>query len=555
MVASPMEFYALDVINQMRADPPAFADVLDDMRRNRTATGHGFSNTDPVWQDLRTAIASSLTPSNVSAAIDLLRATEPLPPLAWEDSLYLESDHHNTWMQTTCFAHSTAENGSASSCLGQMPGLTYNPSRAASTPDYIGKSTLGEWSSGAFNENIGYQSGPTMPQTRAEYAVGSDAHRQRQAYYDVVNFVLEFNSSSLGHLEALLHTKRDAIGVAYELLDGFSPSSSDTNFLATHTLSRNSNIGGYLVGIAYDDANENSGYDIGEETSGCVSVESVDGQFADEFCSGTGGLLSSFLSVGDYWIDGGVSRQLMQLEYQTENQNIDVSGLLAQQSVFETGYVPIKSSTVDGTFDLEAGAGYQTLMIQADTNASLMIEAGDSLGQSIWVTQPDRTDVGQRNGNTLTASLVAGEHYIIVASSGPTLRQFEIAVNGGVSVVQTNLYDRLDVDGSGEATPLDALAIINQLARQSGFVPPTSGRYFYDANADGLLSPRDALSVINAIALRQASASQSAEGEFAYRRVSEQAASKSLSFAATTNSAAMTNEDVDQWMTSLGQLF
>ncbi|MCC9600147.1 dockerin type I domain-containing protein [Stieleria sp. JC731] len=551
MAAAPMEIYAMEIVNLMRQDPPAFADVLDQMRSNQAGEGHGFANTDPVWQDLREAIEIGFMPSNVPAALELLRGTDPLPPLTWEDSLYAESSNHNNWMQTTCFAHSTPENSSASGCLGQLPGLTYNPSRAASQPDYIGDSTLGEWSSGAFNENIGYQSGPTMPHTRDAYQVGSDDHRQRQAYYDIVSFVLEFNSGSLGHLEALLHPRRDAIGIAYATLDGFSIFSSDTNFLATHTLSRNASVGAYLTGIAYDDTDNNGLFDLGEQSSGCISVTPVNSSTTTQYCSSDDevGLLSQFLPVGDYWIDGGVTRKLIQLVYQSQNQNIDVSAMLKQESLFDVGYAAVQPELVSGTHTIPAGTGYVTMMIVAETDATIQIEYDAGLNDQVWITTPDRIEVGSRDGNQVNATLEAGAQYVVIAGSIDQASQLHITTTGSVNSQLTNLFDSADVDQSGTATPIDALVVINQLAIQFGSDLPLTSRYYLDTNGDGVLTPRDALFVLNAIAIRQSESTSSIQVA-----ESEMDSSQSIqSFSATNKSTR--EQMIDHWMTDLGTLF
>ena len=539
----------MSVVNQMRADPPAFADVLDDMRRNRSATAHGYSNTDPVWQDLRQAIADSLVPSNVPAALTLLRQTNPLPPLTWEDSLRAESANHNAWMQTTCFAHSTPEGSSASPCIGAFPGLTYNPQRAANNPDYIGENTLGDWSSGAFNENIGYQSGPSMPQTRAAYSVGSDAHRQRQAYYDIVSFVLEFNSGSLGHLQGLLHARRDAIGIAYETLDGFSPTSSDTNFIATHTLSRNASVGAYITGIAHEDANNNGVFDLGEEESGCVTVTAIASSTSTEYCTTATqtGLLSTFLPAGSYLIDGGVARQMIEIDYVSDNQNIDVSAALAQVPLDTAGYAASITGSVQGTHNVAAGTGYQTVMIEAESNANLMINPATSFFDEVWIVDSERVDIAVRNGNTLTASLIAGNQYIIIVKAGDALRRFNVSTTGGrVVTIHTNVLDYADVDTSGDVTPLDALTVINRIAVTTDLTSGVS--YYYDTNGDRQLTPRDALNVINAIAARQASAETESV-------VIEAPYSMTVGFPDTEPSKGRHEEAIDRSIASLGQLF
>ncbi|MCO8122258.1 dockerin type I domain-containing protein [Stieleria sp. TO1_6] len=72
------------------------------------------------------------------------------------------------------------------------------------------------------------------------------------------------------------------------------------------------------------------------------------------------------------------------------------------------------------------------------------------------------------------------------------------------------ILNRLDVNGSGSVTPLDALQVINRLA--SGFESLTDWRF--DPNRDDTISPRDALFVINALALESVNAaSESTDAE------------------------------------------
>ncbi|MEO1615074.1 MAG: GEVED domain-containing protein [Planctomycetota bacterium] len=66
----------------------------------------------------------------------------------------------------------------------------------------------------------------------------------------------------------------------------------------------------------------------------------------------------------------------------------------------------------------------------------------------------------------------------------------------------TNPSNRFDTNGSGTVTPLDALVIINALARRGEAsinleTDPVSTPQFPDVNGDGRLSPSDALAVIN----------------------------------------------------------
>ncbi|MCA9138749.1 MAG: tandem-95 repeat protein [Planctomycetales bacterium] len=75
-----------------------------------------------------------------------------------------------------------------------------------------------------------------------------------------------------------------------------------------------------------------------------------------------------------------------------------------------------------------------------------------------------------------------------------------------------------DVNDDGNISPIDALLVINRLARAgTGSVPVDNndaGPPYYDVNGDQQITPLDALEVINELARRQASAAQG-EGELA----------------------------------------
>ena len=626
MAASAMEIYALSVVNVMRADPPAFGNSLESMIAQTGTAAHGYSVNDPVWTDLRESIRVSLKPSNVDAAINLLKSTQALPPLTWEDSLETKSAFHNDWMQNHCFTHSTPAGSAALPCFAALPGLPYDPQGAAANPDLISAETLGPWSSGSYSENIGYQSGPSMPATRAAHAVGSNGHRQRQAYSDIVNFVLEFNSSSLGHLEALLEDRRDAIGIDYALLDGFDNTSSATNFLATHTLSRNKDFGAYLTGLAYTDSNDNGLYDIGEHSSGCVTVLDVAASSTTQHCVAADayGRLSVFLPAGQYQLTGGATTIAVDIGYVSENQNIDVTELLndttnfisfavadstATESAgivdlrlersgvtrhaasvavtlsgtalggsdyvtpvstlitfaagqtfadlrleliddveFDLGetvvvqlgtvtdaipgsiqihtltiidndpmnlaeYQALFNASVTGTHQVSGDEPYQVIVFVADRDATLFVQPSPggplSTSKQIFVVDATRFDLSSVDGQGVTADVVAGGRYAIVFARHAQPRSFDVSAspNDSLSLSLTNLFDFADVDGNGQASPLDALLVINELSRRSAStLPPTRPR-FYNVNQDDRVSPLDALNVINEVARRDSPAS------------------------------------------------
>ncbi len=78
-----------------------------------------------------------------------------------------------------------------------------------------------------------------------------------------------------------------------------------------------------------------------------------------------------------------------------------------------------------------------------------------------------------------------------------------------------NLVDRFDVDANGSVQALDALRIINEIARRGTRILAGSGQItnFFDTTDDGAISPLDALRVINEIARRNHVGGAGGEGE------------------------------------------
>lgn len=89
-----------------------------------------------------------------------------------------------------------------------------------------------------------------------------------------------------------------------------------------------------------------------------------------------------------------------------------------------------------------------------------------------------------------------------------------------------NLVDAFDVDGSGTVNSLDALLVINAISPNGGVIqlPETDGSesepsplrqdFFYNTNGDLAITALDALVVINELARRQAGGGPSSDGEF-----------------------------------------
>ena len=308
LAATAMEVYAWTIVNTLRADPAQFADDLAGLRGDTSGAyvAHGYSGNDPVWDDIRDRLndTGNANPQHYAESLALMRATDPLPPIAFSNSLQERSADHNAWMQTHCFAHSTFGSRPPEPCIALLPGFpTQSMSLGMSDPDRISGNDLGDAFGNVHSENIGSWRGDPLPQTRMRFGSNTNEFRQRLAYFDIITYVTEVNSANLSHLQNLLAENRNAIGIDYFVRDAYTTAPAVTVLLSTHTLSRNSSVGGYLTGISYDDANSNQYYDIGEETERCVTVT------GPQVCTDDIGFgaISSFYPNGNYVVssDGG----------------------------------------------------------------------------------------------------------------------------------------------------------------------------------------------------------------------------------------------------------
>ncbi|MEM6470195.1 MAG: hypothetical protein AAF802_11620 [Planctomycetota bacterium] len=277
LLTASMGVYAWELINQMRANPSGFADELEAMVNGtgplaNATSGHGYDQTDPLWDDIRRSISFSSFPEHFDEALALLRSRDPLGPLGWEDSLHTRSSDHNDWMENHCFAHSQYGVNGSSSCGAFLPGFTQPGING--NPDIVTAAVLGPWSNGAWGENIGYGVGNSAFNSLSEFGADSDAYLQRLSYHITLGFIIEVNSTSLGHLENLLRSDQDGSGQMNVIgihIDVYPQSGSPTtSFLVTHTLSNRPRTegnedGAYVTGVAYQDGNSNGYFDIGEQ--------------------------------------------------------------------------------------------------------------------------------------------------------------------------------------------------------------------------------------------------------------------------------------------------
>ncbi|QDS86600.1 hypothetical protein EC9_07720 [Rosistilla ulvae] len=167
-----------------------------------------------------------------------------------------------------------------------------------------------------------------------------------------------------------------------------------------------------------------------------------------------------------------------------ENQDIDLT-LLANDAIggFET-------------IDIR-GEGANRLSLSRSNVLSMAI-ADDEL--TILMDPDDRLDTNNDGFSVTATEVVDGVFGTIATSGSATLK-----IHGAG---WTNPLNRNDVNASGTVTPLDALVILNELARRSVLVaqssvlidPSTVNPHplkFYDTTGDGLLAPLDALRVLN----------------------------------------------------------
>src|SRR5438270_4128787 len=210
-------------------------------------------------------------------------------------------------MRANGFAH-TDTTGPRSA----IPGYSANNSAA---PDTWGYAPGTYWSWG---EDIGWAVG-SLSATKAAYNAGSvnvTGFQQRAAFLDTVGYMLELNSGSLGHLENLLGRDSgpggalptfNAIGMdidpyeapaAYEAQDGVPEA-----FVSTHRLGlyRPNGSGGFVAGIAYQDANANGYFDAGEGSAVTVNIrDAVGNGVTDTLTAGNTGSFSEYMPNGTY---------------------------------------------------------------------------------------------------------------------------------------------------------------------------------------------------------------------------------------------------------------
>ena len=313
--AAAHDAYAWALVNNLRQNPMAFADSLQGFVDNTVSMAFGYSSTDPVADDLRRMIQFASVPGNYSAALTLMRGTAGTGPLAWDEQLDTRAETHNEWMRTHSFEHT----GQDLSTKYYLPG--FNTGYSGGSPDVWGYAA-GSYTS--WGEDIGYGVG-LASNSKASLSAGTltlAAFEQREAFLDTVGYMIEINSSSLGHLKNLLGRDAGAasglpnfnsIGMAIDLYEG--PAAYEVQdgvpeaYVSTHRLgfADPAGGGGFVAGLAYDDVNGNGFYDVGEAIDARIDVRDAGGAgFTDDLTAANFGAFSGYVNNGSYTITATV---------------------------------------------------------------------------------------------------------------------------------------------------------------------------------------------------------------------------------------------------------
>ncbi|MEZ6089617.1 MAG: clostripain-related cysteine peptidase [Pirellulaceae bacterium] len=131
-----------------------------------------------------------------------------------------------------------------------------------------------------------------------------------------------------------------------------------------------------------------------------------------------------------------------------------------------------------------------------------VIESGDAGATVTSIGTIDPTTVD----GSLSWQLPAGNgiRFVLEVASSVRPQRFSLGLTdrGGQLVSWQNPRNRLDVNNGGTVTPLDALIVLNRLARQGTHLPwiSTHPDRYYDTSGDGILTPLDALIILNGLA-------------------------------------------------------
>jgi hypothetical protein len=308
-IDSAYETYGWALVNTLRANPSAFADDAQGLVNGTVNSALGYAKADPVVTDLKAMMGRSEHPSNYGAALALMRATPSTGPLAWDNTLANRAQDHVDWMKANGFAH-TGQTGHRSA----IPGFTSNDSAPTDTLGY-GPPTYTFW-----GENIGWAVG-FLSATKAAYNAGRlnlNGLEERAAFLDTIGYMLELNSTDLGHLENLLGPDGGSSGTLpafnvfgadlnlyeapsqYEAQDGVPEAWLSTERFGLY---RPNGTGGFVAGIVYQDLNGDGYFDVNEGAAATVDIRDADRHgVTDTLTAGNFGAFSEYLPDGTYTV-------------------------------------------------------------------------------------------------------------------------------------------------------------------------------------------------------------------------------------------------------------
>lgn len=179
------------------------------------------------------------------------------------------------------------------------------------------------------------------------------------------------------------------------------------------------------------------------------------------------------------FVDGGTGEDTVQVT--GRGQHLDLTTILS------TGLQNVEVLDI-------AGGGNNLLTLTSDTVSRI-----SPITNTLTVLSDSGDTINVGNGWILAGTEVDGGNFVRVLDQQATLRL--IGPHDW-----TNPIDALDVDASGEVSPIDVLLVINELNDPqftTGNVPidaaslTTFPNRFFDVSADDFVSPLDALQVIN----------------------------------------------------------
>jgi hypothetical protein len=361
------ETHALQVVNQLRTDPTAFANDLKLLYLGGTyQSPNGYAASDPIWTDLRATInnaqaqsswRSGFTSTGPNTFMSMASGLAAKPPLVWDSAMQDGAVSHNDWMYDNVYAHSVFQEGQnpqpGETPMYHVPGIPRNFN--ASPGDYFNYVGLGLNAAG---ENIswGYNQFGASLQAYKNGQMSLDGFYQRMAYADTLSFMLEHSSGgSWGHLQNLASADYNfnVVGLANYLYENPAETLQDgvaQSYFSTHRLGMRS-AASYASFLTYQDLNSNNAYDAGEGVPGQITYNFGAGSPLTLPATGYGGL--QIPQTGTYTISAsyqGNSLGSQQLVANATNKTF----------AFKVGSVQATTTTLTSTPNASTGGSLVT---------------------------------------------------------------------------------------------------------------------------------------------------------------------------------------------------